>query len=89
MVRSGQLDPVVAAAIWLGSRLVARAEVILVSNGVTEAEARTMGIGYAPSAADGLARALERHGPSAKIKVLHKAAKMIVEVSVSQKDAQS
>jgi hypothetical protein len=36
-----------------------------------------------------LARALERHGPSAKIKVLHKAAKMIVEVSVSQKDAQS
>jgi nickel-dependent lactate racemase len=82
LVESGQLDPVVAAAIWLGTRLVAHAEVILVSSGVTEAEARALGLGYAPDPAAGLAQALERHGPSARINVLHKAAKMIVEVPV-------
>jgi nickel-dependent lactate racemase len=77
MVREGRLDPVVAAAIWLGTRLVARARVILVSRGVSAAEAAGMGLSYAETASAALAMALERHGPAARINVLYKAAKMI------------
>lgn len=80
MVKAKRLCPIVAAAIWLGSRLVAHANIILVSAGITEAEARRMGLDYAPTAAAGLAKALARHGPSARINVLYKAAKMICEV---------
>ena len=79
MVRDGELDPVAAAAIWLGSRLAERAHIIVVSAGVSEAEAVAMGLDHAPTPAAALARALDRHGPSARINVLYKAAKMICE----------
>jgi lactate racemase len=77
LVNQGRLCPIAAAAIWLGARLVERAHVILVSSGVSESEARRMGLDYAPNAADALSMALKRHGKSARIHVLHKAAKMI------------
>lgn len=80
LVREGRLDPVVAAAIWLGTRLVERAGVILVSPGVSSAEAAGLGLSYADTPSAALAMALRRHGPAARINVLYKAAKMICAV---------
>lgn len=77
LVASGRLCPIPAAAIWLGSRMLARANVILVTKGVSAAEATVMGLAYASDPASALAQALRRHGSSARINVLYKAAKMI------------
>ena len=78
-VEDGELDPIVAAAIWLGSRLAEHARIIVVSAGVSEAEALAMGLDHAATPTAALARALEKHGPSARINVLYKTAKMICE----------
>lgn len=80
MVNAGKLCSIAAAAIWLGARLAAHAGIILVSAGVTEAEARRMGLDYAATPAEALAKALKRHGSTARVNVLHKAAKMICEL---------
>lgn len=76
-VTTGQLDPIPAAAIWLGTRMLERANVILVSKGVTEAEATAMGLAYASDPSAALALALRQHGPRARINLLYKAAKLI------------
>jgi lactate racemase len=80
LVAAGQLDPIPAAALWLGCRLREQANVTLVAKGITAAETAALGLDYAPDPAAALAQALRRHGPSARINVLHKAAKIICSV---------
>lgn len=80
LVATGRLCPIPAAAIWLGTRMLERVNVTLVSKGVSAAEATALGLDYASDPAEALAQALLRHGPSARINVLHKAAKMICSV---------
>jgi nickel-dependent lactate racemase len=80
LVATGQLCPIPAAAIWLGARMLERANVILVTTGVSAAEATAMGLEHASDPAAALALALRRHGSGARINVLHKAAKMICSV---------
>jgi lactate racemase len=77
LVAAGRLSPIPAAAIWLGTRMLERAHVILVSKGVSESEATAMGLAHDADPASALARALRAHGSSARINVLHKAAKLI------------
>jgi catechol 2,3-dioxygenase-like lactoylglutathione lyase family enzyme len=67
-------------AIWLGTRMLDRANVILVSKGVPEAEATAMGLVSASDPAAALALALRQHGPRARINVLYKAAKLICSI---------
>lgn len=80
LVASGRLCPIPAAAIWLGTRMLERANVTLVTKGVSADEAATMGLGYTSDPAVALAQAIRRHGASSRINVLHKAAKMICSV---------
>ncbi|MFC1462206.1 nickel-dependent lactate racemase [Verrucomicrobiota bacterium] len=79
LVGDGKLDPIVGAAIWLGSRLAERAHITVVSAGMSKDEAVAMGLDHASTPAAALAKALDRHGPSARVNVLYKAAKMICE----------
>jgi nickel-dependent lactate racemase len=81
LVSTGQLDPVPAAAIWLGSRMLERANIILVTKGISMAETAAMGFTYASDPVSALAQALKQHGTSAKINVLYKASKMICRVT--------
>jgi lactate racemase len=76
-VAAGRLSPIPAVAIWLGTRMLERANVILVSKGVSESEATGMGLAYAADPTSALAHALREYGSSARINVLHKAAKLI------------
>lgn len=80
LVATGKLCQIPAAAIWLGSRMLERAKVILVTKGISAAETTAMGLDYASDPAAALAQALQRHGPSARINVLNKAAKMICSI---------
>ncbi len=86
LVATGQLCPIPAAAIWLGARMLERSHVILVTKGVSAAEATAMGLEYASDPAAALALALRRHGAGARINVLHKAAKMICSVRGTEKE---
>ena len=61
--------------------MLERAHVIVVSSGVSAAEAKVMGLEHASDPAAALALALQRHGAEARINVLHKAAKMICSVA--------
>jgi lactate racemase len=80
LVSTGQLDPIPAAAIWLGSRMRERANIILATKGVSMAETAVMGFTYASDPASALAQALKQHGASARINVLYKASKMICKI---------
>jgi hypothetical protein len=60
--------------------MLERSNVILVTKGVSAAEATAMGLEHASDPAAALALALQRHGAGARINVLHKAAKMICSV---------
>lgn len=78
LVQAGKLCPITAAAIWLGSRLAAHAQIILVSPGISCAQTQALGLRYAPDPDAALALALARHGPEASVSVLYKSAKMIL-----------
>lgn len=80
MVDTGQLCPISGIVIWLAARMLERANVILVSKGVSAAETAALGFEYAHNSAAALAQALRRHGASTRINVLHKAAKMVCSV---------
>lgn len=80
MVVSGQLDKCVGGNMYLGRKLLEKARVILVSRGISRADALAMGFRWAPDAAAALRDALEYHGSSASINILYKSAKMICTV---------
>jgi len=77
MVSQGKLDKAVAANLFLGRRLLDRAQSILVTRGIPEADTRAMGFLWSPDPASALEMALQRHGREARINVLYKAAKMV------------
>jgi len=77
LVDTGRLCPIAGIVIWLAARILERANVILVTKGVSAAETAALGFDYARDPAAALALALRRHGDGARINVLHKAAKMI------------
>jgi nickel-dependent lactate racemase len=80
LVRTGNLDPIAAAAIWLGSRLRQRANIILVTKGISSSQTADMGFTYASDPGTALAQSLHHHGTSAGINILYKASKMICTV---------
>jgi len=80
LVDTGQLCPIAGIVIWLAARMLERANVILMTKGVSAAETTALGFEYAPDPAAALAQALRRHGVSARINVLHKAGKMVCSV---------
>ena len=77
MVACGKLDKCLAANLLLGRRLIDRAQIILVTEGISEKDTCAMGFDWAPDPGAALKKALVRHGQTAKINVLYKASKMI------------
>ena len=77
MVEQGKLDKAVAANLFLGRRLLDKAQSILVTKGISEADTEAMGFLWSPDPAAALELALQRHGKEASINVLYKAAKMV------------
>jgi nickel-dependent lactate racemase len=83
MVEQGVLDKAVAANLFLGRRLLDKAQAVLVTKGISEADTRAMGFLWSPDPASALELALEKHGNNARINVLYKAAKMVCEAELS------
>jgi len=79
MVEQGVLDKAVAANLFLGRRLLDKAQSVLVTKGISEADTKAMGFLWSPDPAAALELALKRHGKKARINVLYKAAKMVCE----------
>jgi len=77
MVSQGKLNKHVAANLFLGSKLLERAQATLVTRGISEADTKAMGFCWALNPVDALKKALAQHGKGARINILHKAAKMI------------
>ena len=77
MVAREKLDKCLAANLFLGRRLIDRARVILVTEGISEKDTCAMGFDWAPDPASALKKVLARHGQAARINVLYKSAKMI------------
>jgi nickel-dependent lactate racemase len=71
MVREGQVDDIIGAAILADiSQIVDKTDCIMVSPGVKQQEAERIGFRYAKSAEQALAMALERQGSGASVAVL-------------------
>ena len=77
MVAAGTIDKIVGANLCLGRRLLERADTILVTKGICEEDTRAMGFGWARNPTEALKMVFEKHGNSASVNVLYKAAKMI------------
>ena len=77
-----QLDKCVAGNLYLGRQLLDHAHIILVTKGIPEKETRAMGFDWATNPEMALKGAFARCGPSARIAVLYKAAKMICQAPV-------
>ena len=77
MVAEGVLDKAVAANLFLGRRLLDKAQSVLVTKGISEADTKAMGFLWSPDPAAALELALKNHGGNARINVLYKAAKMV------------
>ncbi len=80
MVMRGEIDKCVAANLLLGRRLLDKAQAILVTRGISEKDTKAMGFCWAPDASTALRQAITRHGNTASINILYKAAKMICRV---------
>ncbi len=79
LVEEGKLDKGVAANLFLGRRLLERADSILVTKGISEDDTRAMGFLWSPDPAAALEMALQKHGKDSRINVLYKASKMVCE----------
>jgi len=77
LVDEGKLDKAVAANLLLGRRLLDRAESVLVTRGISEANTKAMGFLWSPDPAAALELALKKQGRDARINVLYKASKMV------------
>jgi nickel-dependent lactate racemase len=82
MVARGTLDKAVAANLFLGRRLLDKAQSVLVTRGISEADTRAMGFEWSPDPTAALETALHKHGRQAGINVLYKAAKMVCSAQV-------
>jgi nickel-dependent lactate racemase len=79
MVQQGALDKAVAANLFLGRRLLDRAQSVLVTRGINESDTKAMGFLWSPDPKAALDQAFQGHGKGARINVLFKAAKMVCE----------
>lgn len=77
MVADGTLEKGVAGNLFLGRRLLDKAQATLVTRGISEADTKAMGFTWRPDPAAALEEALRRHGKDARINVLYKASKMV------------
>jgi len=77
IVQAGQLGKAVAAHLFLGRKLLDKADAILVTKGISKADASGMGIGWAEDPQSALSQAMAKHGTDATINVLYKASKII------------
>ena len=80
LVADGRLSKVVAANLWVGNEILQNSDVIFVSKGISEKDAKAMGFDWAANPADALKAALKKHGKDAKISVLCGASKIICQV---------
>ena len=81
MVRTGQIsDPVGAASYLIIDKTRSRIHVVLVSHGITEAEASQIGLEATTDGTRALATALSRHGADASIGVVTMGAEIVGEV---------
>ena len=80
LVAEDKLSKVVAANMWAGNEITQHCRVVLVSSGISEKEAQTIGFDWASSPQQALAEAMKRHGKDAKINVLCGASKIICQV---------
>jgi nickel-dependent lactate racemase len=79
LLDADKIDKAVAANLALGSILLEKAGTILVTKGISEYDTRAMKYEWAKTPAEALRMAIEKHGPSARVNILHKASKMICE----------
>ncbi len=77
LLAAGRIDQAVAANLVLGRRLLEHAHAILVTHGISREQTLAMRLEWAPTPQAALDQAMARHGPGARINILHKAAKMI------------
>ena len=77
LLAEGRIDEAVAANLVLGRGLLEHAHAILVTHGISREQTLAMRLEWAPTPQAALDQAIARHGPAARINILHKAAKMI------------
>ena len=80
MVEQGKIDKAVAANLLLGRRMLDRAGAILVTKGISREDTEAMGFDWAADPGAALEMAMAKHGRSASINILYKAAKMICRI---------
>jgi nickel-dependent lactate racemase len=77
MLEAGKLDKAVAANLFLGRKLIDKADTILVTKGISKGDTLSMGFGWAKNPESALKEAIKKHGEDAKINILYKASKMV------------
>ena len=77
MLKAGQLDKAVAANLFLGRKLLEKADTILVTKGISKSDTVSMGFGWAETPQAAFSDAIKKHGKDARVAVLYKASKMI------------
>jgi lactate racemase len=76
-IDAGQIDKAVAANLFLGSKLLEKADTILVTKGISKSDTLSMGFDWAQTPQLAFFNAMAKHGANASINVLYKASKMI------------
>lgn len=86
MVEEGRLRPKVLGIhmIQVCEAVVERGKLILVTDGISPADVRAVGLEYAPTPQEALAMAFEQLGPDAKVLVLRGAAEMLPVLQTSE-----
>jgi lactate racemase len=77
LLAENKIDKAIAANLLLGRRLLEKADIILVTKGITQQQTLAMNFQWAPTPQDAIEAAIQKHGKSARINILHKASKMI------------
>lgn len=77
LLNEGKIDKAVAANLLLGRRLIEKADIILVTKGISQEQTSAMNFQWAEDPQDAVDSAIKKYGKSARINILHKASKMI------------
>ena len=77
LLAENKIDKAIAANLLLGRRLIEKADIILVTKGITKQQTLAMNFQWAANPQDAIDAAIRKHGYSAKINILYKASKMI------------
>ncbi len=77
LLSENKIDKAIAANLLLGRRLIEKADIILVTKGITQQQTLAMNFQWAASPQDAVNAAITKHGTAARINILYKASKMI------------